>query len=67
MKMIEEPDRREMLAILQHGDGVQLDMALKTTAQSGMIALELLETIYGPKFELLGIKAAMLDLRRTRL
>ena len=65
MKMTEEPDRREMLAILQHGDGMQLDMALKTTAQCGMIALEMLETIYGPKFELLGIKAAMLDLRRT--
>ena len=28
-----------------------------------MIALELLETIYGAKFELLGIRAAMLDLR----
>jgi hypothetical protein len=65
VKMIEEPNRREMLAILQHGDGVQLEMALKTTAQCGMIALEMLETIYGAKFELLGIKAVMLDLRRT--
>ena len=65
MKMTEVPDRREMLAILQHGDGLQLDMALKTTAQCGMIALEMLETIYGAKFELLGIRAAMLDLRRT--
>jgi hypothetical protein len=63
MKMTKEPDRREMLAILQHGDGPQLDMALKTTAQCGMIALELFETIYGAKFELLGIKAAMLELR----
>jgi hypothetical protein len=67
MKMIEEPDRREMLAILLHGDGVQLDVALKTSAQCGMIALELFETIYGPKFELLGIKAAMLDIRRMEL
>jgi hypothetical protein len=41
------------------------DSALKVTAQCGMIALELLETIYGAKFELLGIKAAMLELRRT--
>ncbi|WP_454648582.1 hypothetical protein [Bradyrhizobium liaoningense] len=65
IKMTEEPDRREMLAILQHGDGIQLDMALKTTAQCGMIALEMLETIFGAKFELLGIRAAMLDLRRT--
>jgi hypothetical protein len=65
IKMTREPDRREMLAILLHGDGVQLDSALKITAQCGMIALELLETIYGAKFELLGIKAAMLELRRT--
>jgi hypothetical protein len=67
MKMIEEPDRREMLAILLHKDGVQLDAGLKTTAQCGMIALELFETIYGAKFELLGIKAAMLDIRQMAL
>lgn len=64
IKVTEELDRRQMLAILLHGDGVQLDMALKTVAQCGMIALELLETIYGAKFQLLGIKTAMLDLRR---
>jgi hypothetical protein len=67
LTITEETDRRGMLLILQHGDGVQLNMALKTTAQSGMIALELLETIYGAKFELLGIKTAMLDLRRREI
>jgi hypothetical protein len=30
--MIEEPDRRVMLAIMLDGDGIQLDMALKTAA-----------------------------------
>jgi hypothetical protein len=64
MQVTEEPDRRQMLGIMLHGDGVQLDMALKTVAQCGMIALELLETIYDAKFMLLGIKAGMLDLRR---
>jgi hypothetical protein len=64
MKMISEPDRRKVRAILMHPDGPQLDMALKTTARCGMIALELLETIYGEKFQLLGIKEAMLNLRR---
>jgi hypothetical protein len=29
-----------------------------------MVSLELLETIYAAKFELLGIKAAILELRR---
>jgi hypothetical protein len=65
MKMNEEASgRREMLGILIHGDGVQLDLALKTAAQCGLIALELFETIYGPKFELLGIRAAMLEIIR---
>jgi len=64
MKMIEEPDRRVMLAIMLHGDGVELDMALKTAAQCGMVSLELLQVLYTAKFELLGINAAMLDLRR---
>jgi hypothetical protein len=64
MKMVEESDRRVMLAILQHGDGPQLDMALKTVAQCGMVCLEMLQVIYSAKFQLLGISAAMHDLRR---
>jgi hypothetical protein len=64
MKMIEETDRRVMLAIMLHGDGVELDMALKTVAQCGMVSLELLQVLYNAKFELLGINAAMLDLRK---
>jgi hypothetical protein len=64
MKMIEEPDRRVMLAIMLHGDGVELDTALKTVAQCGMVSLELLQVLYNAKFELLGINAAMLELRR---
>jgi hypothetical protein len=37
-------------------------MALKTVAQCGMISLEMLED--GAKFELLGNRAAMLELRK---
>lgn len=46
MKMVEEPDRRTMLAILQHGDGVELDHALKTVAQCGMVSLEMLQVVF---------------------
>jgi hypothetical protein len=53
MKMVEGEDRREMLAILLHGDSVQLDMALKTAAQAGAISMELLEVPFRAKFELL--------------
>ena len=66
MKMVEEPDRRVMLAIMLHGDGggVELDLALKTAAQCGMVLLELLQVLYNAKFELLGINAAMLEIRK---
>jgi hypothetical protein len=38
MRVIKEPDRRVMLAIMLHGDGVALEMALKTVAQCGMVS-----------------------------
>ena len=63
MKMVEEPERRVTMAILQHGDGPELEMALKTAAQCGLISLEMLQVIYNAKFEVLGINAAMLALR----
>jgi hypothetical protein len=64
MRVIKEPDRRVMLAIMLHGDGVALEMALKTVAQCGMVSLELLQLVYNARFELLGINAAMLNLRK---
>jgi hypothetical protein len=64
MKMIKEPDRLTMLAVMQHGDGVEFDMALKFAAQCGMVSLELLQVIYNAKFELLGINAKLLALRK---
>jgi hypothetical protein len=65
MKMVKEPDRRVMLAVLQHGDGPELDMALKTVAQCGAVALEMLQVIYNARFELLGINAAMFAWRKV--
>jgi hypothetical protein len=53
MKMVEEPDRITMLAILQHGDGIALDAALKAVARCGMVSLEMLEIVFAAKFELL--------------
>jgi Zn-finger nucleic acid-binding protein len=64
MKMVEEADRRVMQAVLQHEDGPELDMALKTVAQCGMVALEMFQVIYNAKFELIGVNAAMLELRK---
>jgi|tagenome__1003787_1003787.scaffolds.fasta_scaffold20957341_2 hypothetical protein len=64
MKMVEEPGRITMLAILLHGDGLALDAGLKAVARCGMISLEILEIVFSAKFVLLGIKEAMLTLRR---
>jgi hypothetical protein len=64
MSMVEESDRRVMLAILLHGDGPALDMALKTTAQCGVCSLEILQGAFHALFELLGVNAAILELRK---
>jgi hypothetical protein len=64
MKIVEGESRREMLAIMQHGDGLELDAALVGTARCGMCALEILQAVFNARFELLGINAAMLEVRR---
>jgi hypothetical protein len=64
MSMVEEPDRPVMLAIFLHGEGPALDMALKTTAQCGVCSLEILQGVFNPLFELLGVNAAILELRK---
>jgi hypothetical protein len=63
MKMVKEPERRVMLAIMMHGDGPELDMILKTTAQCGLVALDILESVFSARFELLGINADKWQLR----
>jgi hypothetical protein len=66
MDMIEETDRRVMLAIMLHGDGVRLDLALMTTARCAVVAFEILQGVgaLNARFELLGINAAMPALRQ---
>jgi hypothetical protein len=64
MKMVEEANRRVMLAVMQHDDGPELDMALMTSARCSMCALEILQGVFNARFELLGINAAMLALRK---
>ena len=64
LKMVDEPGKRNMLAIMLHEDGTALDHALKTVAQGGMISLEMLQIPFHARFELLGVNAAMLELRK---
>jgi|SRR5215831_1814998 len=64
MKMVKEPNKRTMLSIMQHRDGPELDLALKSVARCGLVSLELLQHLFNARFELLGINAAMLELRK---
>jgi hypothetical protein len=64
MKMNKQPDRREMLAVMLHGDDVAFNAALKSVAQCAMVSLEMLQAVFNARFELLGINAAMIEFRR---
>lgn len=50
--------------VLLHGDGLYLDHGLKTVAQAGVCALEIFQEIFGPRFELLGVRSRLLHLRQ---
>lgn len=49
--------------IYLHGDGLPLDLGLKRTAQVGLCALHIAQLIYPARFELLGIKDKLAELR----
>lgn len=59
----EKGDHTEFLQIYLQEDGIQLDLALKTTAQVGVWALSIFQLIYPAKWELLGIKHELVELR----
>lgn len=64
LKTERQPDRLTMNAIMQHGDGLQLDYGLKFAALCGVVCLEMLEVPFKAKFTLLGISQAILALRK---
>lgn len=64
LKRVVEPDKRTMLAIMLHGNGLELDHALTIVARCGMVSLEMLQVAFNARFELLGVNAAMLKMRK---
>lgn len=60
----EQEGRKELQQIYLHGDSLALDHGLKTTAQTGVCALEILREVFPERFELLGIQAELLALRK---
>ena len=55
---------KEYLQIYLHGDGLALELALKTTAQCGLGGLLVFECIYPERFALLGMTEELHRLRR---
>jgi hypothetical protein len=64
MKMTKAAGRREMLAVMLHGDDAAFNLGLKSVAQCALASLEMLQVVFNARFVLLGVNAAMLDLRR---
>lgn len=60
----QEPGRATLQHILLQGDGLALDHALKSTAQVGVCCLDVLECAFRARFELLGVRHALINLRQ---
>lgn len=50
--------------IYLHGDGTPLDLGLRTTAQAGLWVLHIAQLIYPARFQLLGIRPGMEEIRK---
>jgi hypothetical protein len=64
MHVVEEKSRKVFQQVYMHADGVVMDHGLVATARVGLCALETMQNIFGPRYEILGVRAAILDLRR---
>ena len=64
LKITDLGDRKSFDLLYLHGDGLPLVHALKTTAQAGVCALEILQGAFPERFELLGVRTALLELRK---
>lgn len=64
MRLSKDVTRTQFLNIYLHSDGLQLEMGLKTAAQAGVCALEIFQEIFSARFELLGVRADLLRLRK---
>ncbi|RZJ01152.1 MAG: hypothetical protein EON90_04265 [Brevundimonas sp.] len=62
---IEQTDKgQELHQLWFHGDGIALDHALISTGRAGICALQILQNVFGPRFELLGVNAEILKIRQ---
>ena len=58
-------ERGEWRNIYLHTDDTELEIALKSTAQTGVCALDILQEVFKERFELLGVRAELEALRKV--
>lgn len=59
MSLVEEESRSNYQLLLLQGDGLPLDHALKSAAQAGVCALDILGDVFSARYELLGVRERM--------
>ena len=64
LKITDLGDRKLFESLYLHPNGLPLVHTLKTTAQTGVCALEILQAVFPERFELLGVRAQLLELRK---
>lgn len=62
--MTEQDGDVRLQTVYLQGDGLQLDLGLKVAGQVGLWALHLMQLIYKERYELLGIRADLEDVRK---
>lgn len=63
----EESGNKIIDTVYLHADGLALDLGLKNVVRVGMTVLHLFRLLYAPKFELLGVTAALDEMRANPL
>ncbi|MSP67134.1 MAG: hypothetical protein EXQ96_03350 [Alphaproteobacteria bacterium] len=64
LAITKQENRTEFQQIHLHSDSLSLDHGLRTTAQTGVCSLEIFQGVFAERFELLGIRAEFLKLRK---
>jgi len=64
LKIIEHDGHKEFQSVYLHDDDLALVHGMKTVAQGGLCALEIFRDVFSARFELLGVTADILELRK---
>jgi hypothetical protein len=62
LEIVETAGGRTIFSIMQHEDGPAIDHVLRMVAQCGLVSMEMFQSVFGARFERLGVNTAMLDL-----